>query len=51
MLNKYKVLVLKMDQDFATIIQVVYNLQFLWLGVDVGIVFGDTNACKVKLVY
>lgn len=47
MLNEYKVLVLKMDQDFATIIQVVYNLQFLWLVVDVGI---DTNACKVKLV-
>jgi hypothetical protein len=49
-LNEYKVLVLKMDQGFATIIQVVNNLQFLWLGVDVGIVFGDTNACKVKLV-
>jgi hypothetical protein len=50
-MNEYKVLVLKMDQDFATIIQAVYNLQFLWLGVDVGIVFGDTNACKVTLVY
>ncbi len=50
MLNEYKVLVLKMDQDFATIIQIVYNLQFLWLVVDVGIVFGATNAYKVELV-